>query len=150
MDFFTGIANGCNEPGRPLFTVTATEPITNCSESQSFFTKGFCPNEPQFILNPSITNSNDEGAIAENLFTTRVYPNPSSTNTTFTFEVFSSKEFNGIIELFIINGAILSVKEIKGASSYRIPFNIRTSGTYLIRTTSSDENIVVTNRIIIK
>lgn len=129
--------------GLPVFTVIATDNLTNCSVSQSFATRGICPeNNTHNIVVKENNNSSFK-------LSTKVYPNPSEPNTTFTYEVFATEDFDGTIEIFTVTGAKLYRIEINGKSSYILPFNLQSSGIYLIRTISS-VGIVKIDKVIIK
>lgn len=132
----------------PRFTVVATSPLSNCSVSQSFVVRYVCPVLPG---NPSISAEadNSEGAQGSKLeFTTSVYPNPVKSGSDFVYNVASSQEFDGVVEVYTINGVQLYQRDVQGDSNYDLTFNLNSSGVYLIRVTSS-LGIVKTNRIII-
>lgn len=135
-------------PSEPIFTVVATSPLSNCSVSQSFVVRYVCPVLPG---NPSISAEadNSEGAQGSKLeFTTSVYPNPVKSGSDFVYNVASSQEFDGVVEVYTINGVQLYQRDVQGDSNYDLTFNLNSSGVYLIRVTSS-LGIVKTNRIII-
>ncbi len=133
------------------FTVVATDPITNCTQSQSFAPDFICPENGNNLIAGNSQQGNQEESILDSkvILETKVYPNPAEANTTFTYKVFSTEKFEGIVKLFTIGGAQLYEKQIDGSSNYKVPFNLKTSGTYIIITTTTN-GTVATDRVIIK
>ncbi len=151
-------------PKLPQFTVIITDVITNCTATQSFFTRALCPligdtaplveNEENEIFNidTQLEDLKAEGSMStrESLSTlvTRVYPNPSQVNATFTYEVKASEIFDGTIEVFTFAGAKVETLNIKEKAHYKVPLELKMSGTYLIKTTTSNGKTKI-DRIII-
>ncbi len=133
------------------FTVVATDPITNCTQSQSFAPDFTCPENGNNLIAGNPQQGSQEESILDSkvMLDTKVYPNPAEANTTFTYKVFSTEKFEGIVKLFTIGGAQLYEKQIDGASNYKVPFNLKTSGAYIIITTTTN-GTVATDRVIIK
>lgn len=159
--YMNGVALGVNspqitfEPGfdcyfgdeqTPVYTVIASDNYANCFVSQSFNTRGLCPeDDPRSVTKGSLNPTN----VTALKLDTKVYPNPSKPNSNFTYEVFASESFSGTIEVFAITGAKLYSIEVKEKTSYVLPLSLQTSGVYIIRTITS-LGIVKTNRVIIK
>ncbi|PZD76424.1 T9SS type A sorting domain-containing protein, partial [Mesonia sp. K7] len=81
-------------------------------------------------------NENTQSNIEDQVLDTKIYPNPSNANSNFHYEVSCGNEINGVVEIFNTSGAILQRKEIRGSSTYRLQFNLLTSGLYFIRVSS--------------
>lgn len=77
-----------------------------------------------------------------------VYPNPVAHSTTFYYEITSDNVFNGTIEVYSSTGAILHRENVEGKSTYTLPLRLLSSGSYLIRATTSEG--ILTNQVIIK
>ena len=119
----------------PVYTVIVTDIDTGCSVTQKFASKGICLLPPENLL-PKTYNS-------------LVYPNPGDTSVTFYYEVSSNVAFGGTVEVFNVTGQILYSNTIDGNTQFVLPYSISTSGTYFIRTTTSDGTVLV-DRVIIK
>jgi hypothetical protein len=78
----------------------------------------------------------------------RVYPNPSNAGSVFYYELSYSQVFEGTVEIYSPTGALLQSTPVNGNSTYKIPFTLLTSGTYFIRTQTSQTTL--TNKVIIK
>lgn len=81
--------------------------------------------------------------------TSRIYPNPSDQNAAFYYEVFSEEVFAGKVEVFSLAGSLIYQRKIKGNSKYVLTFNLHSSGTYLIRTITTEGKVKV-DKVIIK
>lgn len=82
-------------------------------------------------------------------FITKVYPNPSTADALFNYEINSSKGvFNGVVEIHSPTGALISSTPIAGKSSYRLPFSLLASGVYFITVTTN--STIITDKVIIK
>jgi len=113
--------------------------------TQSYITKGVCD-----IVRPgTVPKPNIETQAPRPSLKTMVYPNPSEPQSTFTYKVTASESFKGTVAIYTVTGVLLNEVAVDGASNYTLPFKLRTSGVYLIRTTSS-LGIVKTDRVIIK
>lgn len=144
--------------GNPIYTAIATDNFTGCVYEQTFITKGICADGNQApivenniekvssedILITNLEDPENEDPITENSsqsialdLTTKVYPNPANSGTTFTYLVTSESLFDGIVEIFTSSGERLYSADIKGDTSYRLPFNIDMPGIYFIKVTSS-------------
>ncbi|MEM9547810.1 MAG: T9SS type A sorting domain-containing protein [Bacteroidota bacterium] len=155
-------ANECADFGELLFTVVATDLTTNCSTSQSFYTRSICPvlsesyNSMEMIIEntPLVGDEGieelNEAAPVEILKTlsTKVYPNPTISNAPFTYEVKYPEVFEGTVEVFNRNGELIQRIKIEGKEKYILPIQLDMSGMYLIRTVTSGGE-AKTNRIII-
>jgi len=84
-------------------------------------------------------------------YNTRVYPNPNRTGSTLYYyvETSSNESFEAEVELISMTGAVVSKQSMRGNTSYNIPFQLITTGTYIIRTTTNDGNVLI-DRVIIK
>ena len=74
-------------------------------------------------------------------YNTRVYPNPNRTGSTLYYyvETSSNESFEAEVELISMTGAVVSKQSMRGNTSYNIPFQLITTGTYIIRTTTNME-----------
>ncbi|PKO99290.1 MAG: hypothetical protein CVU03_02415 [Bacteroidetes bacterium HGW-Bacteroidetes-2] len=125
--------NACNS--NYVYTVIITDTVTGCSVSQQFATKRWCP-----ILSENLSPKT---------YNSLVYPNPGDTSVTFYYEVSSNVAFGGTVEVFNVTGQILYSNTIDGNTQFVLPYTISTSGTYFIRTTTTDGTVLV-DRVIIK
>src|SRR5699024_671145 len=84
-------------------------------------------------------------------YETRVYPNPNVSGATFYYYVETDAEeaFDAEVELISMTGAIVAKQQVRGQTSYTLPFQLITTGTYLIRTTIQDGEVLI-DRIIVK
>lgn len=128
-----------------LYEVIATNTITGCEKSQTFFipyrkTPFLCPiiNQPEsFNTDIPITLS------------TKLYPNPGQQDVTFYYEVYWEESFSGTVQIYNMTGALIKQQHVLGETHYTLPFNLLASGTYFIKITT-DEGSVKIDRIIIK
>ncbi|WP_339611184.1 T9SS type A sorting domain-containing protein [uncultured Planktosalinus sp.] len=125
--------NACNN--NYVYTVVVSDPLTGCSTSQIFATKAWCP---ILIENPTPKEYNS-----------LIYPNPGNTEVTFYYEVSSNLNFGGTVEVFSVTGQLIYSNSIDGNNQFTLPYSISTSGTYFIRTTTTDGTVLV-DRVIIK
>nr|MBA3900292.1 T9SS type A sorting domain-containing protein [Bacteroidota bacterium] len=123
----------CNR--NAVYSIIVTDTITGCTTSQNFAMKGWCP----VIDTPPALKT----------YTSTVYPNPANPDVTFYYEVGSQELFGGTVQIFNVLGQILYTNFIQGNIKYTLPYNITSSGTYFIRTTTADGTILV-DRVIIK
>lgn len=127
-----------------LTTVTATDRVTGCSLSESvFFILYWCP-----ILEGSPSSRPGGSAHTAPSLKSRIHPNPSEIAATFHYTIGSEENFEGTVEVYSVTGALLQHRDIRGETSYTLPFRILSSGTYFIRTTTPTE--VKIDRVIIK
>ncbi len=151
--------------GHPIFTIIATDTLGDCVYEQSFISKGICADpmangiiEPLTSIEDTDNKLNSKESISSRVaeddnnesldLITQVYPNPSKSSTSFTYEVESKSSFDGIVEVFTIAGEKLYSVRVNGASSYVLPLQINISGMYFIKITSSI-GITKIDRIII-
>jgi hypothetical protein len=143
--------------GMPKYTVIVTDPITGCSDLHSFYLRRMCvieqvlTPEPVITREPETTNTEPETANNQDSFelTTTVYPNPTSQDVTFYYEINYPEAFSGLVEIYAVSGALIQSQNISNASTYVLPYSIATSGVYYIKLTSS-MGVVKTDQIIIK
>ncbi len=128
------------------FTVVTRNLSNNCTTSETFYlTRAW-----------GIVDANGSNAAPQVIpatpeaskFITKVYPNPSASNTTFYYEVSSTETFDGIVEIYTPTGALLEQVPVEGRSQYGLSFELTVSGVYFI--CISTNGIRVTDRIIIK
>ncbi len=137
---------------RTTIKAIATNTITNCNEHQSFTIKAnkFClAGSVQTTALADNSGETDTRANESTILNAVIYPNPSKKNTVFIYEIYSTEVFNGVVEIFTLTGKSLVKTKIKDQKRYALPFNLKTSGMYLIRTTTKDGS-VVTKRVIIE
>lgn len=138
--------------GGPEITVVATNLNSGCITSETIL---IAKNYGVKNVNSSSalrTDTNAESVTEQDKdkqgIETKVYPNPSASGATFYYEVTSNDIFGGTIEIFSPTGALLRQEFINGQSSYTIPFELTTSGVYLICTKTN--GTILTDKIIIK
>lgn len=140
--------NGC---GWPEITVVATNLNSNCITSETVGAAKFyriVSTVPSTFRTDNTTTAVDEQNDNKRGFETKVYPNPSESGATFYYEVTSGEAFNGTVEIFSPTGALLRQEYINGQASYTLPFELTTSGVYLICTKTNGK--ILTDKIIIK
>ncbi|TYC18041.1 T9SS type A sorting domain-containing protein [Bizionia gelidisalsuginis] len=115
----------------PIVTVEVFDSASGCFLTESFSFKGYCPNN-NYDIPQSLNEIKDLISLK-----TKVYPNPSEPNTTFSYQLIGSEQFDGTVEIFTVTGARLYSLEITGDSNYTLPFNLQSAGMYVIRTSSS-------------
>lgn len=144
------------------FKVIITNPATGCSISESFGMKPYWDAgealqvveeteelyETYSYEEANSSLSEDDGEPANNGITSKIYPNPSDSNTTFYYEVSSNEIFTGTVQIFTPTGALLTQVEISGESTYTLSFELITAGTYVICTTTNGTTL--TDKVIIK
>lgn len=125
------------------YTVVATHAM-GCSIESSFLAAD------NFTIVPYIP-ATVPTAIDASGYDTRVYPNPSTTTAMLYYDIENkgTDVFNANVELISMTGAILERRYIQGKSFYTLTFELLTTGTYLIRTTTKEGEILL-DRVIIK
>ncbi len=143
--------------GLPIYSVRVTDPITGCNVTESFILRSYCDvvgvpaPDPVITREPETAKTEPETANNQDSFelTTTVYPNPTSQDVTFYYEINYPEAFSGLVEIFAVSGALIQSQNISNASTYVLPYSIATSGVYYIKLTSS-MGVVKTDQIIIK
>lgn len=125
------------------FTVVATHTM-GCSIDSGFLA------EDHIMILPYDPNTQASSTTATT-YDSRVYPNPNTSGATFYYYVETDGEetFDAEVELISMTGAIVARQQVRGQTSYTLPFQLITTGTYLIRTTTQDGEILI-DRIIVK
>lgn len=123
------------------YTVVATHTM-GCSIESGFLAEEYIWVLPYIPANVSSSNTTYES---------RVYPNPNTSGATFYYYVETDGEetFEAEVELISMTGAVVARQKIRGNTSYTLPFQLITTGTYLIRTTTQDGEVLI-DRIIVK
>lgn len=123
------------------YTVVATHNMGCSIES------GFLAEEYIAVL-PYIPSNVSSGSTT---YDSRVYPNPNTSGATFYYHIQTdaTEAFEGEVELITMTGAVVAKQKIRGNTTYTLPFQLLTTGTYLIRTTTQDGEILI-DRIIVK
>lgn len=138
--------NSCYVMGSTLITLNVYSASADCDVSFQFRLKGICPDFNGATAPLTNTNLEDNENTALN---TIINPNPVEPNTSFTYQVYATENFNGNVQIFTMHNVLLNDVEINGSSSYTLPFILQTSGMYVIKTVSS-LGIVKSDYIIIK
>lgn len=131
----TNLSNGCTVSDK--FGLMKNNYIQGVSPQQSSSLAGSVVQEEDSIPEAS----------QPELYTT-IYPNPVSHSTTFYYEITSNEIFSGTVEVFSQNGAIIHQETIQGNSAYKLPLMLLSSGSYVIRSTTSAGTVA--NQVIIK
>lgn len=130
----------------------AFNPLLNCLSEFSFIFKFICTIK-NINSNTAVSKITTEATeIVESTsekFLTKVYPNPSSSDQRFYYDVSGENEFSGVVEIYNMNGVLVQKVPVGNSSRYILPFTLQTAGTYLIHLTTSS-GVVKTDRVIIK
>lgn len=123
------------------FKVIATHEM-GCSIESGFLA------EDHFKILPYIPSNVVPSSIE---YETRVYPNPNTSGATFYYHIQTdaAEAFEGEVELITMTGAVVAKQKIRGNTSYTLPFQLITTGTYLIRTTTKEGEVLI-DRILVK
>ena len=135
------------------YTVRVVNITTDCNITKTFWLTKKCIIRSAYD-NPTYRVQATEEIIAKESepeitsIATKIYPNPSDTNSTFYYEVTSSEVLDGTVEIFSTTGALLHQVPISGQSNYNLPFNLLSSGAYFITIRANGQ--VITDKLIIK
>lgn len=123
------------------YTVVATHTM-GCRIESGFLAEEYIWVLPYIPANVSSSNIT---------YGSQVYPNPNTSGATFYYYVKTDGEetFDAEVELISMTGAVVARQKIRGNTSYTLTFQLITTGTYLIRTTTQDGEVLI-DRIIVK
>lgn len=123
------------------YTVVATHTM-GCTIESGFLAEEYIWVLPYIPANVSSSTTT---------YASRVYPNPHASGATFYYYVETDSEvaFEAEVELISMTGSIIAREKVRGQTSYTLPFQLVSAGTYLIRTTTQDGEVLI-DRILIK
>jgi hypothetical protein len=134
---------------RNIYTVFVTDLETNCTESQTFqFLDYYIDLGGQNTPIPLSGNDESDIPSSDTFLRSKVFPNPSTQENTFYYNVFSEKPFEATVQVFSTTGNLIETRTISGDSNYTLSYNILSVGVYFIKTISNET--IITDKVIIQ
>ena len=128
------------------YSVVITNPVTLCTITDSFVSKIGCPDVGAKDM--ADTDTNEPVAVNRTTLNTKVFPNPSYQGRNFNYEAYSEENFEGIVQLVSMTGAVLGTWQLHGNSTYNLQMHTLSAGMYLVKLTT--EKGIKIDRVIIK
>jgi len=150
---FTGVpvlGNNSGSGGNE-FSVRITNLNSGCYVTETFYlfkNLGVVDADNPIASKVSQILQNHSDYEPKSILEAKIYPNPTESGRTFSYEVSSDKIFQGTVEVYTSSGALLNQITIAGESKYILPLNLTTAGVYFICTKT--EGKVLTDKVIIR